>query len=263
MSPVRAAALPRGPLYRLGWMPDPTAWAPWDRIGDGRFDDPRGQFRVLYAASQRRGVFIETLAGLRPSLEYLAAAIGATAGPGEPDPVRRIPTHWFHRRGVARLRLSPGQRWLDLRSPETREALRTELAPLLIELGLTAVRVGSLFGTAGACPVVLRPSKGQLQVEAQDDETGEWHSEIEASVEGEPQAVALNALLIGEVLDAARSSVVELNWLSSQSPVVIREASGTDEASLALVMPLYLPSLVRQHSTTTAAAGGDTADDAA
>ena len=70
MSPVRLAAGPRRPLYRLGWLPDPLEWSPWELIGDGRFDDAEKRFRVLYAAAQRRGAFLET------------RSIGLMHGPG-------------------------------------------------------------------------------------------------------------------------------------------------------------------------------------
>jgi hypothetical protein len=64
---------PAGPIYRVGWRPDP--WAPPDwvyatrqGIFGGRYDDPEGQYRVLYANSSRHGCFIETLARFRLSL---------------------------------------------------------------------------------------------------------------------------------------------------------------------------------------------------
>lgn len=119
MSPIRTAADPGKPLYRLGGLPDPLAWAPWESIGDGRLDDPQRRFRVLYAAAQRRGAFIETLARFRPSLEFLARAAEVT-GSDESLPVFTIPNTWHLKRGVGRLRVLPGQRWLDLRAPETR-----------------------------------------------------------------------------------------------------------------------------------------------
>jgi len=144
VSPVRAAAAPRGPLYRLGWLPDPLAWAPWNEIGSGRFDDLRRQFRVLYAAAQRRGAFIETLARVRPSLEYLASVNAITSSERPPAP--SVPTHWYHRRGVGQLRLGPRQRWLDLRAPETREALRGEMARTLRDLGLSDLDVAGVIG---------------------------------------------------------------------------------------------------------------------
>jgi hypothetical protein len=40
----------------------------------------------------------------------------------------------------------PGQRWLDLRAPATREALRVELAATLLTLGLSDLDLGHVLG---------------------------------------------------------------------------------------------------------------------
>jgi RES domain len=45
-----------------------------------------------------------------------------------------IPDAYF-RKEIGRLRVAPGQRWLDLRSTATHQALRVELADVLVELG--------------------------------------------------------------------------------------------------------------------------------
>jgi hypothetical protein len=50
------------PLYRIGRRPDPWAWPDWlraggDRTFGNRWDDPRGVYRVLYAASSLLGAF--------------------------------------------------------------------------------------------------------------------------------------------------------------------------------------------------------------
>jgi hypothetical protein len=113
---------------------------PWELAGGGRFDDPQGQFRVLYAAAQRRGAFVETLARFRPSIESLAH-LGIT-----PAAPAGIPTDWYEKRGIAELHLLPGQRWLDLRAPETREQLRTELARTLVTLGLSDLDLSRVAG---------------------------------------------------------------------------------------------------------------------
>lgn len=63
-------AHPEGVLYRLGRQPDPWAWPDWTHAGelgtfDNRYDDPRGEYRVLYASSERLAPFLETLARFR------------------------------------------------------------------------------------------------------------------------------------------------------------------------------------------------------
>ena len=145
MSAVRRAPTPRAPLYRIGRRPDPLAWPPWEYVGSGRFDDPRGEFRTLYATAQRRTAFLETLARFRPSPEVLTA-LEAVSNTDEPLPGPLVPADWYHARAVGRLRLTMRQRWLDLRSFETREALRRELAHTLIELGLEDLDLSGVVG---------------------------------------------------------------------------------------------------------------------
>jgi hypothetical protein len=144
VSPVRRAATPRGAVHRIGRLPDPLAWPPWELVGDGRFDDPRREFRVLYAG-QRRACFLETLAGFRLSVEALAALRQVT-GSQERSPRGVAPTDWYQKRAVARLRLGPRQRWLDLRAADTREALRSELADTLLDLGLADLDLSGVLG---------------------------------------------------------------------------------------------------------------------
>jgi len=145
VSPVRSARTPRGGLYRIARLPDPLAWPPWEFVGGGRFDDPQREFRVLYAAAQRRGPFVETLAQFRPLLEALAR-MRRVGGNEEPLPKTRVPAHWYQRHAVARLRLLPGQRWLDLRAPQTREILRAELATTLLTQGLSDLDLSRVLG---------------------------------------------------------------------------------------------------------------------
>jgi hypothetical protein len=132
-------------LYRIGRLPDPLAWPPWDVVGHGRFDDPQREFRVLYAATQRQGVFVETLAQFRTVLTVLARLQGVANAP-EPLPRPIVPAHWYQRHAVARLRLNPRQRWLDLRAPATREVLRAELATTILTLGLTDLDLSRVLG---------------------------------------------------------------------------------------------------------------------
>ena len=144
MTPVRTAATPRRVLYRIGRLPDPLSWPPRDYTGGGRFDDPKGEFRVLYTG-QRRACFLETLAPFRPSLEALAQ-IRQRSGRDEEAPRAVVPKDWYQRRAVAGLRLGRGQRWLDLRSAATRETLRSEMADTLLELGLADLDLSGVLG---------------------------------------------------------------------------------------------------------------------
>lgn len=102
-------ATPTEPLFRLGRAPSALAWPLWERVGDGRFDDPRRDpaYRVLYAG-ERLACFFEKVAPFRPDRE------------GVVD--RAITRSWVERRRIARFRLHDPDgrwRWLDMGSPAT------------------------------------------------------------------------------------------------------------------------------------------------
>lgn len=145
MSPVRRAPTPRSVLYRVGRRPDPLAWPPWEYAGNGRFDDPAGEFRVLYATVQRRTAFLETMAGFRPSLDVLAV-LNAVENSDEPLPPPLVPADCYQARAIGRFRLRTRQRWLDLRRLETHEVLRHELAQTLLDLGLEDLDLSGVIG---------------------------------------------------------------------------------------------------------------------
>ncbi|HEX2924160.1 MAG TPA: RES family NAD+ phosphorylase [Chloroflexota bacterium] len=144
MTPVQNAASPSQILYRIGRLPNPLAWPPRGLTGAGRFDDPLGQFSTLYAAEQRRACFIESLARFRASPKVLAE-LRRVSGTSDTVLSPSVPLDWCAKRGVARFYLRAGQRWLDLRSIETREALRTELAELLVNLNLADLDAGEVL----------------------------------------------------------------------------------------------------------------------
>lgn len=100
---------------------------------------------MLYATLQRRAAFLETLVRFRPSLDVLAA-LQAVKNPDEPLPAPQVPADWYGARAVGRLHLAPRQRWLDLRSFETREVLRRELAQTLVDLGLVDLDLSGIVG---------------------------------------------------------------------------------------------------------------------
>lgn len=56
-------------VYRVGWLPTPWAWSSWEWATDGRFsgrwDDPEGNFRTVYAGSTLLGCLLEVLACFR------------------------------------------------------------------------------------------------------------------------------------------------------------------------------------------------------
>ncbi len=110
------------------------------------------------------------------------------------------------------------------------------------------VRVAGIFGGGDARPVLLDAAPGRLRLLARGDETGEAKSDLPATLEGEPQAVALNTRLLADLLEAPRSSQLELNWTSPQSPVVLREVDEAGSPDRWVVMPLHDPALLRREA---------------
>ena len=102
-------------------------------------------FRVLYVAEQRLACFVEMLAAFRLDVALLASLAQIT-GSAEPLPVPRVPSDWYARRKLGRLSVAPGQRWLDLRAPETLQTLRVEMAAVLAHLGLPDLDVSATRG---------------------------------------------------------------------------------------------------------------------
>jgi hypothetical protein len=138
-------------LYRIGRPPDSLAFPPWEFTGGERFDDPLGEFRVLYAAEQRLACFVETLASLRPPLQFLADMRPFWRGRMPPS-VGVVPPDWHRRRLIGRftLELAGSPPLLDLRVAATYQGLRTALAPTLVQLGLPDLDVSSARGPSRA-----------------------------------------------------------------------------------------------------------------
>jgi hypothetical protein len=131
-------ATPPSRLWRIGRYPDPFAWTPWEYLGTGRFDDPQREFRVLYTAEQRLTCFVETLAPFRTDVRWLAEVRQLPLDPDDEDGLRdagRVPDDWHVLRRIGWLECRRHLLALDLRSLETREAIRTELAPWLNDHG--------------------------------------------------------------------------------------------------------------------------------
>jgi hypothetical protein len=151
---LHAVPPPASPIFRVargddGPPADPFVPPSWGRAdADGtfgnRFDDPgmadgipeEGRFRVIYAAMQREGAFAETIAHFRPDLAAMAALRAIRGAPEEPQPLTGVvPARWRQLRGVGRLLLDPGARFVDVTHPDTLAELRAVFAGLAAELG--------------------------------------------------------------------------------------------------------------------------------
>lgn len=128
-------------VYRVARRPDAFALPSWEHASNddgtfgGRYDDPRGEYRVLYVSRSRVGAFCETLAPMRPSLDVLTG-IEAVVREGAPvDPSRfALPAEWAANRVVGEA-ASAGA-FADVGHSTTIERLRGELGTVAPEMGL-------------------------------------------------------------------------------------------------------------------------------
>jgi hypothetical protein len=152
MTPPLALVTTDAPIFRVARAPDPWAWPPWPYADDdgtfgGRFDDPRGEYRVLYASSQREGAFAETLARYRRDL-HVEAELRLIAGDGEderyPELVDAavVPKEWLESRllGTA----THHGAFVDLGHGDSFAHLRAALADRVLHYGLDDLDAGAI-----------------------------------------------------------------------------------------------------------------------
>ena len=153
------------------------------------------------------------------------------------------------------LTLTVGPTWLFTRLVDGRFPDITRIIPSAWQTRVVvktralrqAVKVASPFGTQGDTrPVVLMVEGEGVVLRAHGDETGEARSELQATVEGEAQGVALNTRLLTDLLEVVTASQVELRWVSPQTPVVIAPLEDKATEDVWVVMPLHDPKLLRQ-----------------
>ena len=100
---------PDEPIWRVGHAPTAWTFTPWQYAASdgkfhGRWDDPDGDYRVLYAADSRYGGFLEALTPFRPDLHLVAPlAMIAEDDPDDPAtlPAGTLPKSWLDPRQVA------------------------------------------------------------------------------------------------------------------------------------------------------------------
>ena len=100
-------------VYRLGREPDPWEWPDWsyaspDGTFGNRFDDPEGQYRVLYASAERETTFRECLARFRPDPAIVAAEIVENDDDENSPrtlPAGRVALSWMQNRRIGTGRL--------------------------------------------------------------------------------------------------------------------------------------------------------------
>lgn len=136
------ARIPDTPLYRIARGPDPWEYPDWSKgtsNPDGtitfgnRFDDPDGQYRVVYASSEIVGCYVETLARFRPDAT-LTPELQRIAGEDDFQPLGLIPEKWFENRviGCAEVR----GKFAEIYTGGWVGHLRSRLSPVCEKLGL-------------------------------------------------------------------------------------------------------------------------------
>ena len=127
---------------RVGRDPDAWAWPDWSRAGsDGtfgnRFDDPRGEYRVLYASSARRGAYVEVLARFRADPAVQAGLGEIEAEPGEDDGSPQpgeLPREWLDNKVVGTAEAHGA--FADVGSARSLTYLRDRLADRALHYGI-------------------------------------------------------------------------------------------------------------------------------
>jgi hypothetical protein len=153
VSPTLHTVAPGNPLFRVGRGPDVWTLASWIYAGpDGtfgnRYDDPAGEYRVLYAAGQRRGAFLETLARFRVDLQ-LVAELDAIEGDARDEgfPTVRagvVPSAWLETRRIGAATAAASLWFVDVAHSESLAHLRERLASRLVHYGLDDLDAGDL-----------------------------------------------------------------------------------------------------------------------
>jgi len=149
-APAPATSTASGTVWRVAYKPDPWAWVPWEYAPfNGRFDDARGQFRVLYAGTTRLACFLEVTAQFRPD-PVVAAELNVIVGNAEdaPYPVPAIgivPADWRARRTLGEAQIAGV--YLEIGAKESLGWLRWRLASRLIHYGLPDIDGATIRST--------------------------------------------------------------------------------------------------------------------
>lgn len=141
MTPPLVTATPSEVLYRVGRAPDAWAWPAWAFAGEdgtfgNRYDDPDGEYRVLYASSQRIGAYVEVLARYRtdPALVAEYAEIDEDDDQHPTIPPGIVPADWPDHRHIGSAR-HPGA-FADVGHSDSLAHLRAALAARIVHYKL-------------------------------------------------------------------------------------------------------------------------------
>lgn len=140
-------------LHRISFTADTLALTPREIAAQkplSRFDDPRHEYRVLYAATNKVGAAIETLQDLRPSLAALDAlrrVMQNDIGFAQREPrTSTISDPWILQRYAGAIVPGRPLTLVDLSDQRTIAALREPLAAIALQRGMTDLSAASFMG---------------------------------------------------------------------------------------------------------------------
>lgn len=140
------------PVYRVGRRPNPWTWAPWQYASEigrfsGRWDDPNGSFRTIYAGATLLACLLETLAPFRPDplLEEDLARIVEDAADAIEYPSQHpgaVPRDWLEQHAATRATLSGV--YCAVTDKQSLPTLRATFLPAALRYGLADLDAGVL-----------------------------------------------------------------------------------------------------------------------
>lgn len=138
-------------VWRVGYAPQPWAWTPWQYAEqgrfDGRWDDPNGVWRTVYAGASPLVCYLEVLAPFRVDVTLKGELAEIDEDPGDADEYPTstggvIPASWARARQIGGASLAG---WYALPGDkESLAALRSRFLPLAIRLHLPDVDAGTI-----------------------------------------------------------------------------------------------------------------------
>ncbi len=101
-----------------------------------------------------------------------------------------------------------------------------------------SLKRANLFASSKFPFVILEPKAGKLVVEAETDELGAMHEEIDADVSGDEIKIALSIKYIQDALSTMETSLTSIKLFGESSPCIVEPVSG--EGALNLIMPIKI-----------------------
>ena len=147
-----AVSVNPGVVWRVGYRPKPWAWTPWQYVGDtgrftGRWDDPLGSFRTVYAGRDLLACLLEVLAGFRPDPLLGEDLAGIVEDPEDAQvyptqPPGTVPLSWLTPRQSSTATLSGI--FCAVTDKESLPTLRTVFLSTALRYGLADLDAGAL-----------------------------------------------------------------------------------------------------------------------